>query len=387
MKIARILAAAAVLLAGACSDGTTPGSGRTQVLLTDAPFPFGGISRVDVYIAKIEATTSTDTTGNIDAGWVTIAEPMKTYNLLELQQGTTAIAGEVDLPAGQYRAIRLTVDCGQSSITRTDGSHAFVQWPVQGELKLNALVENALEVPQGGAQIVIDFDVGRTFLDNGAGGFWFIPWIRAVNNAETGSVAGTVTATDIEGHPAGVGDAIVMAWHAGPGIAGSIAATTRTDADGHYVLGWLHAGEYNVGVQPPQGFVYNQGGTPVTIHTGQRATTNFTVTPGTGGGTDTTTTGGGGGGQPTGPVATVALQPATQTVSVGDSVPVMAILKNAAGDQLAGRTVTWTISDSSKVAVFGSFGQWAVLRAKASGTVTITATSEGKSGTGTVTVR
>jgi uncharacterized protein YjdB len=74
-------------------------------------------------------------------------------------------------------------------------------------------------------------------------------------------------------------------------------------------------------------------------------------------------------------------------VSVGDSVPVMAILKNAAGDQLAGRTVTWTISDSSKVAVFGSFGQWAVLRAKASGTVTITATSEGKSGTGTVSVR
>jgi hypothetical protein len=386
MKIGRILAAAAVLTIAACSDTTNGLNGRTQVLLTDAPFPFGGISRVDVYIAKIEASTSTDTTGGVDAGWVTIASPMKAYNLLELQQGTTAIAGEVDLPAGQYRAIRLTIDCGQSSITRTDGSHAFVQWPVQGQLQLNALVENALEVPEGGAQIVIDFDVGRTFLDNGSGGFWFIPWIRAVNNAETGSVAGAVTATDIEGHPVGIGDATVIIWHAGPGIAGAIAATTRTDADGHYVLGWLHAGTYNVGVQPPAGFVYNQGGVPVTIQTGQRATANFTVLTGTGGGTDTSTTGGGGG-QPTGPVASVTLQPSTQTVSVGDSVPVMAMLKNAAGDQLAGRTVTWTISDSSKVSVFGSFGQWAVLRAHASGTVTITATSEGKSGTGTVTVR
>ena len=384
MKSGRILAAVAVLMVAACSEGTTPaGSGRTRILLTDAPFLSGSVSRVDIYVAKIEANASTDSMGGSDAGWVTIAEPLRTYNLLELQQGTTALAGEVDLPAGQYRAIRLTINCGLSRVTLEGGAEAFVQWPVAGELRLNALVENALEVPEGGAQIVIDFDVSRTFLDNGSGGFWFIPWIRAVNNAETGSVAGTVTGPDIEGHPAPVPDAIVILQTTPfPGAMPAIAATSRTDASGHYVIGWVREGAYGIGVQAPAGFAYTAGSGAVTIVVGQRATRNFILTRATG--TDTTT---GGGGTPTGPVATVALQPATQTVSVGDSVPVMAMLQNAQGQSLAGRTVTWTISDSSKVRVFGSFGQWAVLRALASGTVSVTAMSEGKSGTGTVTVR
>jgi hypothetical protein len=389
----RLVMAAALLIgsATACSDGSTggPGSGRTQVLLTDDPFSGGDIARVDLYIARIQASAGLDTLGSDSlspsASWVTIAEPQKTFNLLDLQQGTTALAGEVDLPAGQYRAIRVTINTGLSHVVRLNGTDVMVQWPVQGELALYAYVENALEVPAGGAQIVIDFDVNRTFVDNGSGGLWFIPWIRAVNSAETGSVAGTVKGPSIEGDPVPVAGAYVMAITSpGPGAMGAITASTRTDADGHYVIGYLREGDYSITVQAPEPFVFNTGTVPATIAVGQRTTVNLSLTRDTGG---VDTTGTGGGGTPTGPVASVTLQPSTQTVSVGDSVPVMAMLKNAQDEMLSGRAVTWAISDSTKLSVFGSYGNWAVLRALHSGTVTITATSEGKSGTGTVTIR
>src|SRR5438105_4744063 len=108
MEIARMRRTSlliALLAAGsACSDPmpmTGGGNGRTQVYLTDAPTSLR-LSRVDLYIARIQASTSLDTIGSDTAGsgWVTIAEPQKTFNLLQLQQGVSVLAGEVDLPAG-----------------------------------------------------------------------------------------------------------------------------------------------------------------------------------------------------------------------------------------------------------------------------------------------
>src|SRR4051812_6693795 len=155
-----------MLVAGAtaCTDSTmNPGSGKTQVYITDDPFPFGDIARVDLYIDRIEASASLDTISG-SGDWVLIAQPQKTYNLLDFQAGATALAGEVDLPAGQYRAVRVTINTSLSGLTAKDGSRPMVHWPVAGTMTLYAYVENALDVPQGGAQIILDFDVGRTFL-------------------------------------------------------------------------------------------------------------------------------------------------------------------------------------------------------------------------------
>ena len=95
-------------------------------------------------------------------------------------------------------------------------------------------------------------------------------------------------------------------------------------------------------------------------------------------------TGGGGGGG--GPVASVTVSPASATVSVGDSLGFYATLKDSTGAVITGRAVTWSVSDSSVVQVFGVFGQSLILKALQAGTATGTATSEGKSGSGTVTV-
>ena len=82
------------------------------------------------------------------------------------------------------------------------------------------------------------------------------------------------------------------------------------------------------------------------------------------------------------PVATVEVQPPAVTVGVGQSVTLSAVTKDASGNVLTGRSITWTTSNGSIATVTSS----GVVSAVAPGTATITATSEGKSGTATITV-
>ena len=195
------LIAAATLIAGAeaCYKDDSTGTGNhgkpmAKVLLTDAPFPFDSVASVNVYVVRIEASTATDTTGGGD--WVVITEPRKTFNLLNLQQGGTAFVGQGELAAGQYHAIRMTIDTSQSSIMWNNGSKAAVNWQNwsgSNEEPLYAIVDYPVDVPSDGAEIVIDFDVGRSFLYNfrGTNEFILAPQLRAINSAATGAIAGT----------------------------------------------------------------------------------------------------------------------------------------------------------------------------------------------------
>ena len=95
------------------------GDGRTAVFLTDAPFPFDRIARVDIHIAEIGLSPQADTSQG-PPGWITVAQPDRVFNLLDLQNGTTALLGEADVPPGQYRAVRVTFDPARSSMTDTE---------------------------------------------------------------------------------------------------------------------------------------------------------------------------------------------------------------------------------------------------------------------------
>jgi uncharacterized protein YjdB len=81
-------------------------------------------------------------------------------------------------------------------------------------------------------------------------------------------------------------------------------------------------------------------------------------------------------------VATVAISPASASVSLGATQQLSAVVKDANGNVLTGRTVTWT-SNSTAVALVSSSG---LVTGLALGSATITATSEGKSGTAPITV-
>ena len=82
------------------------------------------------------------------------------------------------------------------------------------------------------------------------------------------------------------------------------------------------------------------------------------------------------------PVASVTVSPATASVPAGQTVQLTATLKDANGNTLTGRTVTWS-SDNTAVATVSGSG---LVSGVAAGAATITATSEAKTGTSAITV-
>jgi uncharacterized protein YjdB len=82
------------------------------------------------------------------------------------------------------------------------------------------------------------------------------------------------------------------------------------------------------------------------------------------------------------PVATVTVSPASASVQVGLTVQLSATTKDANGNILTGRTVTWSSSDTTIAKVSGT----GLVTGQRAGSATITATSEGKSGTSAITV-
>lgn len=82
------------------------------------------------------------------------------------------------------------------------------------------------------------------------------------------------------------------------------------------------------------------------------------------------------------PVAIVEVTPASATVAVNATVQLTATPKDANGNPLTGRPVTWTTSNATLATVSAS----GLVTGKAVGLATITATAESKSGTAAITV-
>src|SRR2546426_1091078 len=82
------------------------------------------------------------------------------------------------------------------------------------------------------------------------------------------------------------------------------------------------------------------------------------------------------------PVASVAVSPASASVTVGQTVQLTATPKDAGGNALNGRVVTWATSNGAIATVSAS----GVVTGAAAGSAMITATSEGQGGTAAITV-
>jgi len=251
-----------------------------KVLLTDDPFPFDSVQSVQVYIVGIDVSTRPDTGTSADSmHWVTVAAPHRQVDLLTLQQGLTDSLGIGEVTADQYKAVRVTINVDSSAGIRfKNGAPAVVRWNGSGQESYAVFVQAPITVPDTGAVIVIDFDVGRSFVYNqlGDGAFDFFAAIRAVNRAATGNISGTVS-HDTSAGPAGpVADATVSAWGGGPNN-WFILSTGKTDAAGHYRLAFLLPGTYIVGVAPPTPSASNFGSaldSNVAVNAGAETTHN-----------------------------------------------------------------------------------------------------------------
>jgi len=252
-----------------------------KVLLTDDPFPFDSVQSVQVYIVSIALSTHPDTGTSADSmQWVTVAAPHRQVDLLTLQQGLTDSLGVGTVRADQYKAVLVTINVDSSAGIRfKNGSAAVVRWNGSGQESYGSFVEAPINVPDTGAVIVIDFDVGRSFVYNqlGDGAFDFFASIRAVNRGATGNISGTVTHDASAGPVGPVADATVSAWGGGPSN-WYILSTGKTDAAGHYRLAYLLPGTYIVGVEPPSGSNFSSAlDTNVAVNRGAETTHNVTL--------------------------------------------------------------------------------------------------------------
>jgi hypothetical protein len=269
----------------ACDNPGPPGApadtatGKTRTLLTDAPFPFDRVARVDLYVVSISGSVSPDTSA-ANANFLTMATPRRRINVLALQGGLTEELGTASLPTGVITALRMVIDTDSSSITLEDGrvltgkSTPSIQWQSSaGRPTLNALIHDQIDVPSTGGVAVVDFDVGQAFLPtqdiNPAStdsGFIFSPYIRAVDGTRTGTISGTVRAKSASGAP--VADASLRLYFgksSQPENTWAVFGTARTDASGSFKFayvtrsawmasrGALAGGTYIVAVDPPSG--------------------------------------------------------------------------------------------------------------------------------------
>src|SRR5947199_2697924 len=190
--------------------------------------------------------------------------------------------------------------------------------------------------------------------------------ITATSEGQSGSSAVTVTAG-----PLPVASVTVSPASASVPIGQAVQLTaTPKDASGNPLTGrtvtWASSNT-SVGTVNASGLVTGvvAGATTITATSeGQSGTSAVTVTA-----------------APV-PVASVTVSPATAAVFVGQTTQLTATPKDANGNTLTGRTITWASSPSSIAGVNGS----GLAAGVAVGSATITATSEGKSGTSTITV-
>jgi hypothetical protein len=261
--------AALLLSLVACGDGNGPdpgGANTTRVLLTDAPFPFDRVQRVDVYVVSVSGSLSADTSAA--GNFVTLATPNRTIDLLGLQNGVTDELGALTLPEGIITAVRLTIDTDLSSITLEDGTvltgstSPGIAWQSSaGRPVLNALIQEQIQVPDTGGTVVIDFDVGKAFISpqeidtaSTDQGFIFSPVLRAADGSKTGSIAGVVQSA---GAPVeGASLRLYLGNPSAPENTWSVLGTAQTDAGGAFEFSFATRSAYWSGLPAQAGNTY-----------------------------------------------------------------------------------------------------------------------------------
>jgi uncharacterized protein YjdB len=187
--------------------------------------------------------------------------------------------------------------------------------------------------------------------------------MTATSEGKSGTASVTVTAL-----PAAVASVSVSPASASvtAGQTVQLSATPR-DASGNVLVGRVATwGSSNTGVATVNGsgLVTSVGAGSATITAtseGQSGSSAITVTA---------------------PVASVSVSPASTSVTAGQTVQLTATPRDASGNALTGRVVTWASSNTGQATVNGS----GLVTGVSTGSATITATSEGKSGTAAVTV-
>lgn len=219
-----VLAFSAATLFGvaACSDSTGAGTGTVSVRLTnqpvapsvaasvaadiigsdvESPLPAGSVKSIDIFVVRIDAkmqdateddaATDTEEQDSEKDGWVTVAEPNASFDLMTLADGANTLLGDAQVAAGSYKSFRLIIDPAKSSVTLNDANNTVIggesitglKFPSADKTGIKIQLSDDLVVQDGETStLVVKFDVSKSFVMRGStldqNGLLFKPVIR-----------------------------------------------------------------------------------------------------------------------------------------------------------------------------------------------------------------
>lgn len=219
---------------GYASAGTST-RGAMSVTLVDGPSPDYKAIHLNVQSVQVHHSATAE-----ESGWITVASPNKTIDLLTLQGGVTeTLAAQQTLDAGSYQMLRLVLGSG-NTLTLADGSTV--------DLTVPSGMQTGIKIPlnftvQAGttADVWIDFDGAHSIhvVGTGSGKYMLRPVVHGFMKTATGSVSGTLTGPG--GFP--LSGALVMAESVDASGNVTILRTATTNASGAYTLNLLPLGQ------------------------------------------------------------------------------------------------------------------------------------------------
>lgn len=208
-------------------SNTNEGIAKLSLRLTDAPGDYDAVF-VDVEEVVIKYNGGQDDVNlGINAG---------IYNLLELTAGVNVLLFNDEVPAGNISQIRLIL--GDENTIVVDGQTLPLATPSAQQSGLKIQVNEALE-PGILYEFMLDFDVDKSIVAQGNGGYSLKPVIRASTVAQSGAISGTVL-------PLGVLTMITA-------VNGTIEISTYTNPLGDFLLSGVPDGVYTVTFQADLG--------------------------------------------------------------------------------------------------------------------------------------
>lgn len=217
----------------ACSDSNDDKTAILHVRLTDAPADFQEVN-IDIQSVQIH-----NDLGDQNSGWKTLSIlEAGVYNLLELTNGLDTLLATEELPVGKISQIRLIL--GNDNTVMVGGELFPLSTPSaqQSGLKLNVNAQLKAGIMY---TILLDFDAALSVVEKGDGTYSLKPVIRAISEATSGAIEGTVT-------PLLAAPAIYV-------INGSdTVATAYSDLLGNFMLRGVAAGTYKVSFDPREGY-------------------------------------------------------------------------------------------------------------------------------------
>jgi hypothetical protein len=222
-----------------CSESTdSSGTGKLNILLTDAPASFNS---VNVVFREISA--------HIDSDWVQILNEPEDIDLLQYSNGETFLLASEDIDPGHYTQIRLIID--SAYVTIGDTSEELT---VPSSAKTGLKYGPQFSIEEGSTYtLVIDFNADKSVVKNGQG-YALKPHIRVIAQALSGSISGTVLNPSANPVATAVKESDTY-------------STSVDTSTGDFVLAFLPEGTYSVAIEDTNGLSFSNDN--VTITPGQ----------------------------------------------------------------------------------------------------------------------